>query len=143
MNTEQITLLVIDDNPNFLKTITAYVKENSSQELEVVGEADNIQHALSLLRDNHPQAVLLDLKMPDMHGFDAIPLLREIDPKIIIITTTLISLDLYEQTADVYLQSSQAAGADVFLPKALLTRKLVPTLKDQLEKRSRQDSFRD
>ncbi len=72
--------------------------------------------------------VLLDLKMPDMHGFDAIPLLRKAQPALKIITTTLLPPELLEQAGEIYRKANLDAGADAFLPKSQLTHDLLSVI---------------
>ena len=76
---------------------------------------------------------LLDLKMPEMHGFDVIPLLREVLPGIRIITTTLLSPEIFEQVGEIYVQANSSAGADGFIPKHDLTTQLVPAIQKMVQ----------
>ena len=123
-----VSLLIIDDNENFLKTISAYLVEHHAREIQVLGTARSGRQGINLAQQLHPQVVLLDLKMPDMHGFDVIPLLRKVLPEIRIITTTLLPLEIFEQSGEIYRQANATAGADAFIPKHNLTTDLIPTI---------------
>ena len=112
-----ISVLIIDDNLHFLNAISEYIKEHLSNQIWVQATAQNGSDGISLARLLKPQVVLLDLKLPDMHGFIAISLLRQVLPEAKIITTTLISSEVFEQSKDIYNQKSLSAGADAFIPK--------------------------
>lgn len=44
-----------------------------SGDFEVVGEASNGREAISLAEEQRPELMLLDLSMPEMDGFEALP----------------------------------------------------------------------
>jgi DNA-binding NarL/FixJ family response regulator len=56
---------------------------------EIVGEAGDGEEAIAQAPATAPEVVLLDLNMPNMNGFEALPHLRERLPgtKILILTT--------------------------------------------------------
>ena len=128
-----VSLLIIDDNENFLKTISAYLAEHHAGEIHVLGTARSGREGINLAQQLHPQVVLLDLKMPEMHGFDVIPLLRRALPEVKIITTTLLSPEIFEQAGEIYRQANVTAGADAFIPKHNLTTDLIPTILELTE----------
>ena len=131
-----VSMLIIDDNANFLKTISEYLEEHHAKEIHVIGTAQSGREGINLAKQLHPQVVLLDLKMPDMHGFDVIPLLRQALPEVRIITTTLLPLEVFEQSGEMYRQANAAAGADAFIPKQNLTTHLIPTILELVQSTS-------
>jgi signal transduction histidine kinase/CheY-like chemotaxis protein len=65
-------ILIVDDNE-----VSRYVlRELLSQPWLQISEASNGTQALDYLRDGRPDAVILDLLMPDMSGFDVLRELR-------------------------------------------------------------------
>jgi nitrogen regulation protein NR(I) len=82
--TKRPCLLVIDDEPN-----VRYALEKSfrSPDLEVVLAA-TAQEGLDLAGDHAPDAVILDLRLPDMHGLEVFALLRKEDPRLPVIIIT-------------------------------------------------------
>ena len=132
-----VSMLIIDDNENFLKTISKYLEEHHAREIHVLGTARSGREGINLAQQLHPQVVLLDLKMPEMHGFDVIPLLRRALPEVKIITTTLLPPEVFEQSGEIYSQANAAAGADAFIPKHNLTTDLIHTILELVESISR------
>jgi DNA-binding NarL/FixJ family response regulator len=78
-----ISVFLVDDVPELRELIKLGMDEDPG--FEVVGEAGDGRSALEGIAETHPEAVLLDLSMPDMNGFEAIPEIREEDPNVAII----------------------------------------------------------
>ena len=123
-----IRLFVVDDNPNFLNTITSHLKSYHPEELDIVGTANNGGEAIATIKDLAPQAALIDLKMPDMYGFELIPIIHHLLPDIAIVITTLLPPEFYSQLFEAYEDAALKAGADAFISKSFLTTDLIPTI---------------
>lgn len=121
-----IRLLIADDHQTFLTITTRYIREQEG--LIVVGTAQDGQQAISLARELKPQALLLDLAMPNIAGLDAIPALRAALPDLAIIALTLLDNDEYRR-------ASLAAGADEFVAKARMTDELPAAIRRAVSKR--------
>jgi CheY-like chemotaxis protein len=85
-----VRVIVADDEPDVrlllrLQLLTAG--------MEVVGEAADGSEAVAALADTGADAVVLDLLMPGVNGFEAIPRLREIDPDVVIVAYTAVAGD--------------------------------------------------
>jgi DNA-binding NarL/FixJ family response regulator len=61
------TILIVDDHPSFRLCARETLE---SEGLDVIGEADNGAAAIEAVGRLHPDAVLLDVDLPDMTGFD-------------------------------------------------------------------------
>jgi DNA-binding NarL/FixJ family response regulator len=100
-------LFICDDNKQY-RTLIKMVLEMAGH--EIVGEAGDGEEVLAHAATADPDVVLLDLNMPKVNGFEALPLLRERLPgaKILILTTG---------QAPKERQRALEAGADGFIVK--------------------------
>lgn len=111
-------LLVTDDAP----IIREMVKDAlSSAGWEIVGEASNGQEAIDQFRTLRPNAVTLDMVMPEFDGMHALKGIRELDPN-----ATVVMVSAVEQTA--VLREAIQAGASDFIVKPFEKSILVETL---------------
>ncbi len=98
-------------NPLPTLTLAASALESES-DIEVVGEATNGREAVALAREQRPDVVLMDIRMPELDGIEATRQLtaRHHDPptRVLILTT----FDL-----DEYVFDALRAGASGFLLK--------------------------
>jgi two-component system chemotaxis response regulator CheY len=79
-------LFICDDNEHY-RTLARMVLEMAGH--EIVGEAGDGEEALAQAPTTDPDVLLLDVNMPNMSGFEALPHLRKRLPtsKILILTT--------------------------------------------------------
>ncbi|NUP49756.1 MAG: response regulator transcription factor [Catenulispora sp.] len=95
-----------------------------SEGIDVVGEAANGEEALKVVRQERPDVVLMDIRMPGMDGLEATRRILgagDADPPRIIILTTF---DL-----DQYVYSAITAGASGFLLKDVSPEHLVAAVR--------------
>ena len=71
-------ILLVDDKADIRLLLATRMQLDPN--LEVVGEAGTGAEAITLMRKQRPDAIILDLEMPVMDGYAAIPILRTIDP---------------------------------------------------------------
>jgi nitrogen regulation protein NR(I) len=77
-------LLVVDDEPAILHAFRRVFHEPDVQLLTAERAADGI----AIVREQNPDVVILDIKLPDMSGLDAYREIRELKPKIPVIFIT-------------------------------------------------------
>jgi two-component system response regulator DegU len=94
----------------------------TAAEMEVVGEAENGAEAVSRCADLRPDVVLLDLRMPEVDGIQAIPRLRERCPEARILVVTMHDDPTTHEQA-------LAAGADRVLLKDESARVMLDTIR--------------
>lgn len=98
-----LTGLIVDDEPLARAHLSRLLK---TQEVEVVGEADNVATGLQLAEDLHPDIVFLDIQMPVLTGMQmATALLHlEVSPLIVFVTGySEFALDAFDRNALDYL----------------------------------------
>jgi DNA-binding NarL/FixJ family response regulator len=105
---EGIRVLIVDDHPVVREGIGSMLKKET--DFRVVGEASNGLEAMEKARELSPDVVLMDLRMPEMDGVEAISRIRAEKPdiKFIILTT---------YSDDEYIFKGIAAGARAYLLK--------------------------
>src|SRR5438874_1254942 len=78
------TLLVVDDEPNIVYSIAECL---GSPALEVIS-AGTAHEGIDLVSQKRPDAVILDVRLPDMSGLEAYDHIRSIDPRLPVIMLT-------------------------------------------------------
>ena len=81
------TLLIVDDEPNLLYSLK---KGFESDELRVF-TAETAEQGIDAVRKHGPDAVILDVRLPDMSGLDAFNQIRHIDARLPVIIITAFS----------------------------------------------------
>ena len=83
-----LKLLIVDDEPDLLKNISSLLKSQLRDlNLQIV-EASNGRKALELVKSQDFDVVLMDVKMPEMDGLEALAQIKSINPKIFVVIMT-------------------------------------------------------
>lgn len=101
-------ILVVDDHPLTREALGALLAQHGFEVVALVGSGEEAVKEAGRLQ---PDVVLLDLTMPGMSGFDALPLIREAAP-----TTEVVVLTASED--DQSLLQAIKAGAAGYLLKS-------------------------
>ena len=117
------SVLVVDDHA-LLRTGVANII-NQEPDLRVVAEAANGVEAVAAFERHHPDVTLLDLRMPEMEGVEAVTQIRDRDPhaKVIILTT-------YDTDEDI--TRALKAGAKAYVLKDISAEALITCIHDVL-----------
>ena len=104
----KIRIMITDDHPVVREGLSAMLSRE--QDFEVVGEAVNGREAIEKARNLKPDVVLMDLRMPEVDGVEAMRQIRVNNPdiKFIVLTT-------YDN--DEYIFRGIEAGARAYLLK--------------------------
>ncbi len=81
-----VRVLLVDDEPDMRLMVRLHLDRD--RRFEIVGEADSGEDAVALCKDLQPDVVLLDMKMPNMDGMTALPLMRGVCPGTAVILFT-------------------------------------------------------
>lgn len=95
----------------------------ASPDLEIVGEAKTGREAIEAARQLLPDVVLMDVRMPDMHGIDATRRIKEERPR-----TAVIIVTNHEDPG--YLRTAIDAGAAGYLLKDVSRELLVGAVRE-------------
>ena len=117
------TVLVVDDHA-LLRTGVANII-NLEADLQVVAEAENGRQAVEAFERHRPDVTLLDLRMPEMEGVEAVRQIRAIDPnaRVIVLTT-------YDTDHDI--ARALKAGAKAYILKDISADDLINCIRDVL-----------
>ncbi len=116
----QIRVLAVDDHPIVRQGIASLV--GIQTDMVLVGEASNGRDAVQQFRTLLPDVTLLDLRMPEMTGLDALIAIRTDIPRarFIVLTT---------YAGDMQILRALNAGAQAYLLKNTLHTDLMQTIR--------------
>lgn len=116
---QKIRLIVVDDQRLFRESIAGIL--NAESRFEVVGLGSNGREALELAHQLQPDVVLMDVKMPQMDGIEAVRQIKAVAPTMrVILLTTFV--------ADEYIMAGLAAGANGYILKDTSTVGLISAI---------------
>src|SRR5262245_10426498 len=107
---EKIRVMTADDHALFREGVAAVI--NNQPDMVLVAEASNTQDAINLYRQHKPDVILMDLRIPDIGGINALITIRAefADAHIIILTTF---------SGDVEIQRALESGALAYALKSM------------------------
>ena len=117
---KQIRVLCVDDHPLLHEGVATVIR--NQPDMQLVAEATNGREAIQRFREHTPDITLMDLRLPDMSGIDAMIAIRSESPeaRVIILTTF---------AGDVEIQRSLEAGARAYLLKSMPPTELVEVIR--------------
>ena len=122
MDTQQYTILVVDDEEN----IRWLYKEELEEEGYIIKAAASGEEALQMVPENKPDLVVMDIKMPGISGVDTLIKIKEIDKNIPVILCSAYSD---------YKQDFSTWASDAYVVKAASLDELKKAIREVLKKR--------
>jgi DNA-binding NarL/FixJ family response regulator len=117
---QRIRVFTVDDHALLREGIAAVI--NNERDMVVVAQAAAGREAIQRFREHRPDVTLMDLRLPDISGIDAIIAIRNDfpDARIVVLTT-------FE--GDVEIKRALSAGARGYILKSMPPRELVDVVR--------------
>jgi DNA-binding NarL/FixJ family response regulator len=120
MTSERIRVMMVDDHPLFSEGLATVIK--NQHDMLPVGQASNGSEAFERFNECRPDVTLMDLRLPDMSGIDAMIAIRSkfLKARFIILTTF---------AGDAEIQRALEAGACAYVLKTTLPNDLLDVIR--------------
>jgi two-component system cell cycle response regulator DivK len=103
-------VLLVDDNPANLHLVRFILKKNGYDVIEAENGLDGVRVAI----EEHPDLVLMDIQLPDIHGLEATRRIRESKTACKI---PIVAVTSYAMTGDK--EKALEAGCDGYISKPI------------------------
>ena len=119
-NATKIRILTVDDHHLFREGVAAIIR--TQPDMILTAQASNTQEAIERFREEKPDVTLMDLRVPDIGGINAMITIRSEfpDARIIILTTV---------GGDVEVQRALEAGARAYALKSMPAAELLEVIR--------------
>ena len=111
-------VLIVDDHAVVRHGLKSAIE---SQGYKVVAEAGSINEAQAFMAQTNPDAIIVDINLPDGSGFDLVTWSRKVSP-----TTAIVVLTFNE--GEEYVRAARSAGANAFIVKSAPLSDLIAAL---------------
>src|SRR5262249_25947801 len=120
MNSEQIRVFMVDDHPLLSEGLAAIIQ--NQHDMLPVGQASSGREAIQRFHDCKPDVTLMDLRLPDMSGIDAMIAIRAkfSGARFVILTTF---------SGDAEIERALQAGARAYMLKTMPPNELVEVIR--------------
>jgi len=135
ITTNSVRTIRVSERPtNHMKTILVAEDEDSNYELVKIVlqkryrliRAHNGIEAVQFNEDEHPDMILMDIRMPGMNGLDATRIIKEVSHD-----TPVVALSAY--AFDENIREAKAAGCDEFMAKPFMVENLIEVVKKYVD----------
>ena len=118
-------IVIADDEPDILRIWSTAFRVKGFEVLE----ASDGETALALIKENQPDAAILDFMMPRMDGIAVCEQARQFDPSLVVLIVSGVA-------SDRLIRLSGAAGANQYVEKPVSPLALIEAVKRHLEQRA-------
>ena len=108
-----VRVVLVDDEPSIVSLERSLLETDGR--FEVVGEGADGKAAVTLARVLKPNAIVLDVLMPEMDGWEALPLIKRVSPDTQVVVISALGSDSELNDRAVWL------GAATYLDKLQIT----------------------
>lgn len=115
--------MVVDDEPDTIDLVKLILE---SEDIEVVGAKSGLECIESIGRE-HPDAILLDIMMPDMNGWETFHKIKEIQPLLPVAMLTVKSQEFDKMLG------LHVLKADDYITKPFSRKELIKRTRELLE----------
>jgi DNA-binding NarL/FixJ family response regulator len=119
-----VRILIADDHPTIMKMVKRIL--NAHLGFEVVGEARDGHHAVTLAETLQPDVIVLNVTMPTMSGFEAARRIRVQVPN-----SAIVILSSHKDQQ--FIEEARKAGANGYLEKTDADEQLVRAIESTLK----------
>ena len=116
----KIRVLTVDDHPLLLEGIATIIE--SQPDMSLISRATSGTEAIQRYREHRPDVTLMDLRLPDLSGIDAMIAIRAEFPE-----ARIVMLTTFE--GDVEIQRSLEAGARGYLLKNMPPNEILSVIR--------------
>ena len=120
MDQDRIRVLSVDDHALLREGIASIITHES--DMSLVAQASGGREAIEQYRKHQPDVTLMDLRMPDLGGIDALLAIRAEFPE-----ARIIMLTTFDGDAEV--QRALEAGARAYMLKSMPPKELVEVIR--------------
>src|SRR4051794_7057400 len=113
-----MSVVLVDDEPSIVSLERTLLETDGR--FEIVGEGADGKDAVKLARVLKPNAIVLDVLMPEMDGWEALPLIKRVSPDTQVVVISALGADSELNDRAVWL------GAATYLDKLQIT--MVPDI---------------
>ncbi len=125
---ETLKVLIVDDEHELRKSVVSILKNTIPDFKFEIDEASNGIEALNYIRSANYDMVLMDVKMPEMDGIEALTKIKEHDPR-----TFVVLMTAHSNLQDAVLAIKE--GAYDYLEKPVDPKRLIEILRQSIEAR--------
>ncbi len=115
-----ISVLLVEDHHVVRKAISYLL--SLENDINIVGEANDGDEAIKMVKDLCPDVVVMDITMPNLNGIDAVKQIKKSMPKTKVMILTM-------HTRDQYIRQALREGASGYLLKESTQEELVNAIR--------------